>query len=511
MHRFAPHGPALRRLTQSLVRPQMLAFAPALALAGYWYGTEGLVALLIVLVPLLLLTVGLVDRSRAAGFDPLTGLALRDRLIATLDGILQDGGPSAASTIVIAASIDDPDELRSHLGPAGLEAVALRIADRILGSVRKSDMVARLDGTRFALVLRQARGTGIDIAMAASGRLQAAIAEPISIDASSVYVSASVGFCLARQAPEMTGASILEAAEIALDAARRTGAGSVRAYSAALGAGQRARSALASELDRAFRDGEIRPWFQPQIATRTGQVSGIEALVRWDHPERGVLSPADFMPVIEAAGQMERLGEAVLYQSLSAMRAWDRAGQCVPLLGLNLSLAELSRPHAVDRLKWELDRFEITADRIAIEIPESVVSSTTDETVIATVGALTRLGCSIVIDDFGTGHAALAAIRRFAVSRIKIDRSFVTRCDDDRQQRQMISEILSLAAELQVETIAKGVETAGEQALLAELGCPHVQGFAIARPMPVEDATLWLAEHAARRGAAAEGMDLTVP
>jgi diguanylate cyclase (GGDEF)-like protein len=484
------------KLSRLFLRPQMLAFLPALVLAGYWWGGEGVLTLFAVTFPMLLLILGMFEHDPAAGRrDALTGLATREALLEAAEAAMADPGGDGQASIILAVELDEAEDLRSHLGPAGFETVIRRVADRLTGAARKGDPVARIGETRFALLLPSVRGSGMEVALGAAERLQAAVSEAISVDAASVYVTCSVGFCLARRVPEPHGAALIAAAELALDEARRAGQSAVRAYSPAMGERRAVRQGTATDLARAFDQGEIRPWFQPQISTETGEITGMEALARWVHPERGLLPPAEFLPTLEATGQMDRLGETMLFHGLSALRAWDRAGLHVPQLALNQSGAELRNPRLVDRIRWELDRFDMAADRLAIEVLETVMVRPGDDSVTANLAALAALGCAIDLDDFGTGHAAIGNIRRFAVRRIKIDRSFVARVDQDRAQQQMVTAILSMAAELDLETLAEGVETAGERAMLAQLGCHHLQGYAIARPMPFDDTIDWLRRH----------------
>ena len=167
----------------------------------------------------------------------------------------------------------------------------------------------------------------------------------------------------------------------------------------------------------------------------------------------------------------------------------------MPHGGVNFSGAELRNAKLVDKIRWELDRFDLTAERLSVEILETVVTDTADDTVTRNIKSLTSLGCFIDLDDFGTGNASIAAIRRFGVSRIKIDRSLVKKADRDSEQQRMISAVLTMAERLGVETLAEGVETAGEHALLAQLGCHHVQGFGVGRPMPFEKILDWVRAH----------------
>jgi EAL domain-containing protein (putative c-di-GMP-specific phosphodiesterase class I) len=169
-------------------------------------------------------------------------------------------------------------------------------------------------------------------------------------------------------------------------------------------------------------------------------------------------------------------------------------------VSINLSAEELRNPRLADKIKWELDRFDLNPNRLCIEVLETVVSATDNDVVVANIAALSRLGCGIDLDDFGTGHASITSIRRFAVRRLKIDRSFITRLDEDRSQQRMVAAILSMAERLELATIAEGVETAAEHAMLAQLGCNDVQGFGIARPMPIEDTQVWIQTHRRKIG-----------
>ena len=255
------------------------------------------------------------------------------------------------------------------------------------------------------------------------------------------------------------------------------------------------RANLRNEFIAALDSGEIRPWFQPQISTDTGHVTGFEALARWEHPQKGVLGPPVFLPFAEQADLMERLGQVMRHHAFAAMRQWNLAGVVVPRIGVNFSSEELRDPALIDRLKWELDQNELTPDRLTVEILETVFSRRPDDVITRNVIRMSKLGCCIDLDDFGTGHASIASIKRFDVSRIKIDRSFVAKADRDASQQQLVSAILTMAERLNVETLAEGVESQGEHALMAQLGCDHVQGFEIGKPMPFEKTLDWMAAH----------------
>ncbi|NDR56943.1 putative bifunctional diguanylate cyclase/phosphodiesterase [Aliiruegeria sabulilitoris] len=489
------------RLNQAFIRPQTLAFVPALMLGGYWFGGEGLLMLTAVTFPVVLLLGGLVEGDRDKNWvDGLTGLANRDRLLDTLSGHLEAYEGRGQSTVALVIQLDDFSEIAEALGSTGTEEILRCTADRILTAIRPGDLAGRLVEHRFAVVLGPVRQANMEVGLRVAERLQAEIGEPISLDAGTFFVSASVGFCLARRAPSRDAASMLEAAEMAMDEARRSGKNAIRAYSSEMGEAIEIRQNLSEEIVQAFSDGQVRPWFQPQISTDTGLVSGFEALARWDHPERGVLPLRDFMEAIDNAGMSERLGDVMLFQSLSALRLWDKSGYRVPRVGINFTGAELRNPRLVDKIRWELDRFDLTPDRLTIGIQETVVTDSNNDTITANIAALAKLGCEIDLDNFGTRHASIANIRRFGVNRIKIDKSFTTRLDNQRDQQRMVSAILAMAEQLDLQTLAEGVESHGEHAMLAQLGCGHVQGNGIAPPLPFEGTMSWMDKHSCRIG-----------
>jgi EAL domain-containing protein (putative c-di-GMP-specific phosphodiesterase class I) len=260
-----------------------------------------------------------------------------------------------------------------------------------------------------------------------------------------------------------------------------------------------ARNYLVAEVAGAFDRGEVQAYFQPQVSVRTGSITGFEALARWQHPERGLLPPAEFLPAVEQTGLMGRLGQKMIEAALTALRDWEAGGYYVPCVGVNFSNAELCDPRLVDRIAWELDRFGLTPDRLVVEVLETVVAGHSDDAVVQNLSGLARLGCCLDLDDFGTAQASIMSIRRFSIERIKIDQSFVTGIDRDTEQQRMVGAIITMAERLGLDTLAEGVESPAEQAMLARLGCGHVQGFGIARPMPFAETGPWMrtwADHA---------------
>ena len=493
--RLATHAAAL---SYWLRQPQLMVFLPAATLTAYWLGGDRALLFAALGLPLLFALAGAFrfeQPREAEGEEPV---GLRRHVLTALDRALADEAGSGRTTACIVLMFDDAGAVLDRYGRAAQAAVIQRTGERLCAVLRPGDTVARLEGGGFAIALMPVRRLDLESAIQIAARLQAAVAEPLSVDSARVFVTCSAGFCLAARAPARSGAALLDAAQTAADEALRHGPGAIRAFQPDMARSRADRDAMREELEAALDDGQIRPHFQPQISADTGEVTGFEALARWHHPQRGLLGPAEFLPAIADCGLSERLGEAILFHALVAIGRWDKAGLAVPRVAVNFSADELRNPGLPDRLRWELDRFDVAPPRLCVEILETVVAATDNDVIVRNVAALSRMGCGIDLDDFGTGHTSIANLRRFAVRRLKIDRSFVTRVDEDREQQRIVSAILSMAERLGLDTLAEGVETQGEHAMLAQLGCGHLQGFGIARPMPFDNTIDWMRRHAAR-------------
>ncbi len=498
-HRTRPSFAALRTSARTvLVGPQLAAFLPAIMLGAYWFGGEGVLLTVAVIFPALMAFAGLVTRpnTRPGRRDGTTGLPDRQALVHHVDAAFTPGATADGDLrICLALEIDDIARLRDTYGPEGLEKILRAATVRLRDTLRESDFIASLGRARFGIALGKSPRVDLETMLQLSARLQDAFAAPIMVDAARVAVTVSVGFALPSRVAAQTGEALVGAAESALDEARRAGPGSVRAFAKGMRPRVELPENILKDVVHALEAGEIQAWFQPQISTDTGALSGLEALARWQHPDKGLVAPGAFLPAIAEAGLFERLGEIMLFQSLSAIREWDRAGLEVPGVAVNLSSDELQNPKLFDRIRWELDRFDLAPNRLTLEVLEDVVARSDDDAITRNIAALSQLGCGIDLDDFGTGHASIANIRRFAVSRIKIDRSFVTHADTDRDQQNMVDAILTMADRLGLDTVAEGVESHGEHAMLAQLGCRNVQGYSIAKPMPPGDVAAWVRDH----------------
>ena len=481
-----------RQLATSFSGPSVMAFVPAVCLSAYWLGGE--IALIAIAVVLPVIYLGIVSKL-PVNRDMVSGVLQRPAFEALVAETYECCATKDRHSMLISLAIEDFDQLGERYGQAAADVVVQRTGERIITVMRKDDDVGQMGDSRFSICTGPVQHLDLETCIQIAGRLQVALEEPISVDGDSIYASASIGFCTDARAPGNTPHDWLNATATALREAQRAGPSAIRAFSDQMHCDSKSRSDLREEVAKALNSGQIQPWFQPQISTDTGQITGFEALARWIHPTRGMISPGDFLPAIQDAGLLERLAEVMMYHGFTALNAWDRAGVQVPQIGINFAGCELNNPQLLEKVKWELDRFSLTPGRLAIEVLETVAANTPDDMITRNIKALSEFGCCVDLDDFGTEHASIASIKRFSVRRIKIDRSFVTKVDCDPEQQRMISAILTMAERLGVETLAEGVETVGEHVLLAQLGCDHVQGFGIARPMPFDQTLEWIATH----------------
>lgn len=478
--------------------PAALAFVPALTLAAYWLGGESTLLAVALGAPLAILFLhrpGHWPIAQAAPRDALTGLIQRPAFEDVAQMVFQATGPNRMQSACFMIELSGLDAVAQRHGQKAVDSLVLETSERISGLLRRSGRLARIGDGRFAICLDPCAPMDLELAVQMAGRLHTLVEMPISFSGTAHQPSCIIGFCLRSQVPFQTAGDWIAAAQEALIEARGTGESGIRAFSAELQTRVQMRADLRRQAATALENGQVQPWFQPQVSTDTGKVTGFEALARWVHPDHGLISPDTFLPIMQEAGLLERLGEVILRRSLEAIKGWDCAGFSVPRVGVNFTGEELNNPRLVNRLEWELDRLDLGADRLTVEILETVVSDKPVDRITRNICSLAALGCRIDLDDFGTGHASLASVRRFSVSRLKIDKSFIAKADRDKQQQRLIVAILAMAEQLNLETLAEGVETPGEHAILAQLGCGHVQGFGIGRPMPFEATLDWIRAH----------------
>ncbi|MBM9596435.1 EAL domain-containing protein [Roseitranquillus sediminis] len=486
-----------RPLPQSRIvgGPILAASIPSVMLGGYWLGGETALAAAAAVLSAAAGITALSRRDATEALDAQTGLPLRDTAVAHLDELLAAPSPGRRTGAVIVLRLEAMDVRASRLGPRERDGMLLHAVDQIIDTLRDGDRIVRLEGRAFAIILARGRNMGVETAVAVAKRVAAAATRPMPVQGGAARVDVTIGICPEARRPSGLGEAYLRAAEIAADFAEAHGPSAIRVWSDEMARQAREESDLGGDVAAALEAGDIRPWFQPQIEAESGRIVGFEALARWHHPERGVLLPAAFLESVSRQGLGVRLFQAILSGTCRTLSEWQKAGYRAPAISINVSADVLLDPTVVETVRWELDRHDLSPERIGIEVLETVVAGEADDIIVRNVETLARLGCVIELDDFGTGHASFGAMRRFGVQRIKIDQSYVRDCDICGEQRRMLAAILGMARTLAVETLAEGVESLGEQGVVASLGCDCLQGFAIARAMEPGPALLWAQEH----------------
>ncbi|MDN5568947.1 MAG: EAL domain-containing protein [Paracoccus sp. (in: a-proteobacteria)] len=392
------------------------------------------------------------------------------------------------SCSILLLQLENTEILSRTLDKAAISHLLVQLSMTLGRAVRPYDPVRILAPGLFAFVLRNRKDRD---AMQVARRLHQQGQAPISLSGQTL-TPVITGALVHADAPALPGIEALIAnARHRLRTVADDDRGQLKLYPYDIGlSGQ----AMAATVTDAIEANQIEAWFQPQVCCHSGTITGFEALARWNHPGRGILAPGIFMPQM-TDGDHTSLTQTMLTQSLDALKAWDAAGFDVPTVSVNISNCELSERGFADCLLWELDRHEIRPQRLVIEVLESVGPVTSNADVRVNLRKLSKAGCHIDLDDFGTGYASLDAIRQFGIHRIKLDRSFVTGCDIDQSQQRMILAILALAERLGIAALAEGVETREEHAFLAQMGCDEVQGYVIARPMPLSASMDFLRRH----------------
>jgi diguanylate cyclase (GGDEF)-like protein len=421
---------------------------------------------------------GLVARlDHGATHDALTGLPNRALFTERLDAALNaDGADRPVGVALI--DLDDFKTVNDTLGHGIGDALLVAVAARLESAVRTHDTVARLGGDEFVVVLED---IDPEAAEAAAHRMIAALAEPVVAEGHELLVRASIG--LANGHTGQDAADLLRRADIAMYAAKHDGGSNVQSYTDVMAVSIADTAALGAQLQHAITEGQLFLQYQPIVALDTGRLRGVEALVRWAHPERGIVPPIEFIPVAERTGLIVPLGDWVLVEACRQLAAWrDEHGDSAPrVLNVNVSARQLRDPAFVDRVAAILNETGVPAHRLTLEITESTAVALGET--VSRLDDLRRMGIRIALDDFGTGQSTLTLLHELPVDQLKLDRSFTQGTDTSRRDT-MPAAVIALADAVGLDLVAEGVETGDQAARLAELGYQHAQGYHFARPLP---------------------------
>ncbi len=488
---------ARRTVVWLSMQQRMTAIVPLVLIAVFYGFGQAAFLTTAAVFPAGVVIARLVSRRDDGTRDVITGLPAADVAADWLDANLK-GRDTFVGMSVLSVSLDEMMMLEDRVSAKMRETILRDIAGRIARLIRTDDLLTRGETSDFLICLNAVSEPETDNTLRLAQRLQATMDAPFSSGAVTVYCTVSVGIAQVRNVAQPAASAIVAAADASLKQAREAGPGCIRLHQPiGTTVAPSADGDLTQEIGTALETGQIVGWYQPQVSTHTGVITGFEALARWEHPSRGLISPGSFIELARRCGLAQRLSEVILTHALSALRAWDKAGLDIPSVAVNFGSDDLRNPRVVDYLRWELDRHDISPERLSIEVLEDVIAERHDDIIARNLRALSDLGCRIELDDFGTGYTSILNIRRFSVSRIKIDRKLVARIDMDTDQRDLVAALLAMSERLKIETLGEGVETAAEHAMLGQMGCDHVQGFALARPMPLGDTFTWILSHRA--------------
>ncbi|MQA86261.1 MAG: EAL domain-containing protein [Streptosporangiales bacterium] len=444
-------------------------------------------------------------REHQAHHDGLTGLPNRKLLITRAAEALSDAHRYERRVGLLLLDLDRFKEVNDTLGhPTGDRLLQL-VAYRLRHGVRPGDIVARLGGDEFAVLLPSVRDTSAAREVAA--RVRAALAEPFRLDGMFFHLEASIGVALCPDhAPDCQ--LLLQRADVAMYVAKERRLG-VAIYDAAKDRNSPARLGLLGELRRAIDRGELDLHYQPKVSVADGEVLGMEALVRWHHPARGLILPEEFVPLAEQSYLMRSLTSYVVERALAQAAEWWADGLRVQI-AVNISARDLLDSNLVDVVSAGLLRHDIPPTAVQMEITERVFMNEPGHA-METIEALAGSGIALALDDFGTGYSSLVRLRRLPVREIKIDASFVRRLANGGDDAVIVASIIDLARALGISSVAEGVESEATLAALRGMDCDAAQGWHLGRPMEAGRATAWLAERVPRQPLQAEDPFLPAP
>jgi diguanylate cyclase (GGDEF)-like protein len=431
-----------------------------------------------------------VEREHQANHDELTGLANRKLLMLRLDSTLAQATSSGRKAGFLLLDLDRGlKEVNDTLGHAVGDRLLRLVAHRLTHSIRPGDLVARLGGDEFAVLLPSVKETAAAREVAA--RLRAAVAEPIRLEGMSFVIEVSIGIAMFPD-DATSGELLMQRADVAMYLAKQRRSG-VERYVPDLDRNSPARLALFGELRRGLDRGELELHYQPKVDLSDGQPVGLEALVRWRHPVRGILTPDDFIPIVQQSYLMREVTAYVIETGLAQAALWRQSGLDVQV-SVNVSGRDLLDSGLADLVGQGLTRHRLPPEALLIEIDERVLTSEPAHSV-ATAEALASLGVGLSLDDFGTGYSNLVRLKRLPICEVKIDSSFVGRLLESSDDEVVVKSILDLAAALGIRSVAEGVESDAVAAALLGMGCVAAQGYHFAKPMSAASATAWLIEH----------------
>jgi diguanylate cyclase (GGDEF)-like protein len=421
-------------------------------------------------------------RTPAALHDPITELPTRVPFLDAVGVATTRLAAAGGGVSVLVIDLDDFKAVNDSLGHEAGDRLLADAAARLRAALRPSDTLARIETGDFAVLCESV--TDETAARVLADRLLDVFSAPFMLPGGEVFCGARCGIALASA--ELPAEDLLRDATAASGVAKRKGPGTIEVFAESMRATALRRRSLENDLRKALDRDELRVHFQPKVALHNRRVVGLEALVRWDHPDRGMVSPADFIPLAEETGLVVPIGEWILREACRIVAPWrkKKAGGHL-LLAVNVSPVQLSRPSLAETISEVLESTKTPPSQLCLEITEASLVADIDGAAKA-MHELKALGVQLAIDDFGAGHASFGYLRQFPANLLKIDKSFVDGVSQTAEGQSIVASVVSLAHSLGMSTVAEGVERSDQAAALRRMGCDMAQGYWYARPGPAE-------------------------
>ncbi len=427
---------------------------------------------------------------KLAHFDALTGLPNRTLFLDRLQHAGQHADRNEGKLALILAGIDQFKKINDTLGHQAGDQLLQQFGLRLRELFRKSDTIARLGGDEFAIMLSGTKDA-TEIGFVAR-KLLSALKAPFPIAGKDVFCLVSLGIAIYPDDADDVE-TLLAGADAAMYRARQVGSDNFQFFTGDTNDHALERMQLDGELRLALGRGEFEVYYQPRVSCLDGAIVGTEALLRWNHPVRGVVSPIEFIPVLETINLIEDVGAWVLDQACRQLRRWADDGIDLPVMAVNVSARQFERGGLVEKVKVTLAAHAIRPSHLELELTESLLMRNVEQ-VIKTLAELRQLGVRLSVDDFGTGYSSLSYLKQFPLDSLKVDRSFVQDITADPDDASITRAVITMAHQLKLKVVAEGVETEGQLALLVANQCDEIQGFFFSPPVPAADMTRMLAE-----------------
>lgn len=420
-------------------------------------------------------------------FDEVTLLPNRRLLRDRLDNALNYSNETGTKITLVNLDLDWFKVVNDRFGQVQGDQVLREIANRINQQLADEDTVARPGGDEFSLIISSIQDT--DELAVYLQRLQKIISAPVLINSTEIRITCSMGVVVYPD-DASDAESLMSRADSALLQAKEQGRNTVHYYSLTLNQSSMSRLKLASLLQNALEKNELTLYYQPKVCLKTGNVEGVESLIRWFNPELGQVSPSDFIPLAEDIGLIDSIGSWVLETSVKQSKAWQDQ-QLNLNIAVNVSARQFQRGEVAAKVMGLLDQYQLSPDHLSIELTETSFMHNAEKTLSA-IKQLSLIGVKVAIDDFGTGYSSLNYVRTMPLSQLKVDLSFIKNIVESVRDRKLVQAIIDMAHALDIEVIAEGVETCEQLKLLLEMGCDQAQGYLFCQPIPAGEFEIWL-------------------